>query len=170
MPFSLLEADAKQEYDYEFPEVLDVDERAAQSFPATYFPRKLTERPPTIYFTTISDATGKEFEAGRTYAITLPKDVPVKQFWSVVVYDRAAYAFIYNPLDRAGLSSFERDKMKLNADGSVTLYVGPKAPEGLESNWIPTQGKRPVVTIRAYASEEPIYNKTFKLPDFELVR
>jgi hypothetical protein len=60
--------------------------------------------------------------------------------------------------------------MKLNTDGSVPLYVGPKAPEGLESNWIPTQGKRPVVTIRAYASEEPIYNKTFKLPDFELVR
>jgi hypothetical protein len=27
-----------------------------------------------------------------------------------------------------------------------------------------------VVTIRAYASEEPIYNKTFKLPDFELLR
>jgi hypothetical protein len=28
--------------------------------------------------------------------------------------------------------------MKKNADGGVTIYVGPKAPQWLESNWIPT--------------------------------
>ena len=59
--------------------------------------------------------------------------------------------------------------MKLNADGSVTLYIGPKVPAGLEANWIPTQGKKPAPVIRLYGPTEPFWNKTFKLPDFELV-
>jgi hypothetical protein len=37
----------------------------------------------------------------------------------------------------------------------------------MENNWIPTQGKQPLVIIRAYSPEDSIYNKTFKLPDFE---
>ena len=167
--FSLLQGDAKKEIDYDFPNILDVDGRASQFFPGTYYPRKIADRQPTIYFTAANDATGKAFEAGKTYKITMPKDVPVKQFWSVIVYDRATFAFIYNPLERAGLSSFDREKMKLNADGSATIYIAPKAPDGLESNWVPTQGKQPLVIIRAYSPEDAIYNKTFKLPDFEAV-
>ncbi len=125
--FSLLQGDAKKEVDYEFPDVLDVDGRASQFYPATYYPHTVVDRQRTIYFTTMSDATGEAFQAGKSYKITIPKAVPVKQFWSIIVYDRATFAFIYNPLQRAGLSSFDRDKMKLNADGSATIYIGPKA-------------------------------------------
>jgi len=60
--------------------------------------------------------------------------------------------------------------MKLNEDGSVTLYLGPEAPAGLESNWIPTQGKKILPCIRLYGATEPFWNKTFKLADFELVQ
>ena len=60
--------------------------------------------------------------------------------------------------------------MKLNADGSVTLYVGPKAPKGYENNWIPTAGKTPYFMFRFYGPEEDFYNKTFKLNDVELVK
>ena len=42
------------------------------------------------------------------------------------------------------LSSYDISSMKQNADGSVTLYFGPTAPPGIESNWIPTRGKRPL--------------------------
>ena len=68
------------------------------------------------------------------------------------------------------LSSYDLDKMQKNQDGSVTLYVGPGAPEGLESNWIPTRGKRPLPTFRFYGPTDELINKTFKMPDFELVR
>ena len=51
----------------------------------------------------------------KTYKLRVPKDVPAKQFWSSTVYDRATWAFINNPLDRAGLGSFNKDQMKLNA-------------------------------------------------------
>jgi hypothetical protein len=46
--------------------------------------------------------------------------------------------------------SYDLDKMKKNADGGVTIYVGPKSPEGRESNWIPTAGKRPLPAMRFY--------------------
>ena len=39
---------------------------------------------------------------------------------------------------------------------------------GLESNWIPTAGKRPLSAMRFYGPTEAFNNKTFKLPDFEI--
>ena len=73
------------------------------------------------------------------------------------------------PSNRTTLSSYDLDKMKKNSDGGVTIYVGPKAPDGLETNWIPTAGKRPLPAMRCYGPTEALNNKTFKLPDFELV-
>jgi hypothetical protein len=52
----------------------------------------------------------------------------------------------------------------------VSLYIGPKAPAGLESNWIPTQGKRPIPCFRLYGPTDAYFGKTFKLSDFELVK
>lgn len=76
------------------------------------------------------------------YALTVPADVPVNKFGPITVYDIATWAFIYTKEERPGLSSRAIPDMTKNADGNVTLYVGPKAPEGLESNWIPTADMR----------------------------
>jgi len=117
----------------------------------------------------IADSSGRPLQAGKTYKLRVPKNVPSKQFWSLTVYDRATWAFIPNPLDRAGLGSFNMDTMKVNADGSVDLYFGPNAPAGLESDWIPTMGKEPYLWLRLYGPEEAFWNKTFEMPDVELV-
>jgi hypothetical protein len=85
------------------------------------------------------------------------------------MYDRRTWAFVNNPLDRAGLGSLNLGQMKANTDGSVDLYIGPNSPSGLESNWIPTMGKEPYLWLRLYGPEEPFWNKSFKLPDVELV-
>jgi hypothetical protein len=100
----------------------------------------------------------------------VPKDVPVNKFWSLTVYDMATWAFIYSPEERPGLSSRDRDKMKLNDDGSVTLYFGPKAPKGYEKNWIATGGKVPFPLFRFYGPTEALFDKTFILNDVELVK
>jgi hypothetical protein len=39
---------------------------------------------------------------------------------------------------RIGISSYEKANLKINPDGTIDLYFGPKAPAGMESNWIPT--------------------------------
>jgi hypothetical protein len=150
--------------------ILDYDNRALRNwFNVIYLPAKVAERPATMYIDTPLDKDGNVFQAGKTYKLTVPKDVPVTKFWSLTVYDMATWAFIYTKEERPGLSSRELHKMKLNGDGSVTLYVGPKAPKGYENNWIPTAGKVPYLLFRFYGPEDPIINKTFVLNDVELV-
>ena len=134
------------------------------------YPKMLDEHAGAVYLAPIADSTGQPVEAGKTYKVRVPKDVPARQFWSLTVYERATWAFINNPLDRAGLGSLNMEQMQKNADGSVDVYIGPKAPVGLQSNWIPTLGKEPYVWLRLYGPEEAFWNKSFKMPDVELVK
>ena len=138
--------------------------------PGTYYPKIIAAKPATVYLCSMADSKGRPLAPGKTYKLNVPKNVPVKQFWAMIVYDYATWAFIYNPLDRVGLSSYDKPNMKLNANGSVDLYIGPKAPKGLESNWIPTQGKRPFPVMRIYGGDEAFWDKSFKMPDLELVK
>jgi hypothetical protein len=59
--------------------------------------------------------------------------------------------------------------MQANSDGSVTLYFGPEPPEGRESNWIPTAGKRPLPTVRFYGGTDEFWNRSWEMPDVELI-
>jgi hypothetical protein len=157
--------DAKHGFEFVNNDAVEIDKRAAAWFFFTFYPKELNEHAGTVYLAPTADSTGKPLEKGKTYKLSVPKDTPAKQFWSLTVYDRATWSFIKNPLDRAGLGSFNKDKMKMNADGSVDLYFGPKAPAGLESNWIPTLGKEPYVWLRLYGPEDAFWNKSFKMPD-----
>ena len=65
----------------------------------------------------------------------------------LTVYDRATWSFIYSDTNRTTRSSYDIGKMKKESRRGMTLYVGPKAPDGLESNCIPTVGKRPLPRI-----------------------
>jgi hypothetical protein len=165
----LASVDANGGFTYETSTSLSTEDRAWIYFVGTYYPNKIAARPTAIYLSPYADAAGKALQAGKTYRITIPKDVPVGQFWSVVVYDAADFAFIYSQQMLTGLSSFDLPSMKLNKDESVTIYIGPKAPAGFASNWIPTEGKKPLPMIRFYSPTERFWNKSFKLPDFELV-
>jgi hypothetical protein len=166
---SLLQADANKTFSFIYDDCVDITPRAAEYFWCTYMPKMLSDTPATQYMMAMADKNGRLLEAGKLYKLNVPADMPVRQFWALTVYDRATMAFIYSNSTRTTLSSYDLDKMKKNADGSVTLYVGPKAPNGLESNWIPTAGKRPLPAIRFYGPTEAFNNKIFKLPDFELV-
>ena len=130
---------------------------------------KTNPLPATAYLVALADKGGSPLEGGRLYRLRVPPDMPVKQFWSLIVYDYATFAFIYNPLERVGLSMYDTEGMKKNADGSVDIYFGPKPPAGLEANWIPTQGKRPVPVMRFYDGDERFWSRTFKLSDVDLV-
>ena len=52
----------------------------------------------------------------------------------------------------------------------IPQLFGPKAPDGLESNWVSTQGKVPAPVMRFYGAQDAFWDKTFKLPDVELVK
>jgi hypothetical protein len=161
--------DSKHGFEFVTDDAVEVDKRAAAWFFFTMYPKELTEHAGTVYLAPIADDAGRPLQAGRTYMLRVPRDVPAKEFWSLTVYDRATWGFINNPLNRAGLGSLNKDQMKMNADGSVDLYFGPNAPAGLEANWIPTMGKEPYLWLRLYGPEEAFWNKSFQMPDVELL-
>jgi hypothetical protein len=166
---SLLMTDKNKKFTFVYDDHIDLIGRAAEYFWCTYMPKELTDPPAVQYVMATADRDGKLIEAGKLYKIDVPANMPVKQFWALTAYDHATMSFIYSDSNRTTLSSYDLDKMKKNADGGVTIYVGPKAPEGFESNWIPTAGRRPLPAMRLYGPTEAFNNKTFKLPDFELV-
>jgi hypothetical protein len=55
----------------------------------------------------------------------------------------------------------------VNGDGSVDVYIGPQAPRGLESNWIPTAGKDFWLVARDYGPQKQLFDKTRVMPDVE---
>jgi hypothetical protein len=166
---SLMMADKNKTFTYEYQDHIDVVTRAAQYVWCTYIPKTLSDSPATQYLMAMADKDGKLLEAGKLYKLTIPLEMPVKQFWALTVYDRATFGFIYTDSGRTTLSSYDLDKMKKNGDGTVTLYVGPKAPDGWESNLVPTAGVRPLPAMRFYGPTDALNTKAFKMADFELV-
>jgi hypothetical protein len=162
--------DEKHGFAFETDDAVHIDRRAAAWCFYTLYPKLMIPgKVGTVYLAPIADKTGTLLAAGKNYRVRIPKDVPARQFWSLTVYDNATWSFIRNPLDRSGRSSLQKDEMTLNADGSVDLYFGPDAPKGLESNWIPTMGKKPYLWFRLYAPAEAFWDKSFKLDDVELL-
>jgi len=121
-----------------------------------------------FYLMTIKDKAGQAFDGGNTYRLTVPAHVPVNQYWSATIYDRATHALIRD-MARAGRSS-QSPGLQTKADGSVDIWFGPKAPAGQETNWVPTDaGGTFEVLFRFYGPGKPLFDKTWVLPDIERI-
>ena len=122
-----------------------------------------------FYLISIKDKDGKDFDGAKTYRLNVPANVPVEQYWSLTAYDRQTHALIRN-MPRASRSSQIPELIK-NADGSVDLFLGPKAPHGKDVNWIPTDPKRDFeLMFRLYAPTKALFDKAWVLSDAERVR
>lgn len=120
------------------------------------------------YLTAYRDAEGHALDGGKTYRLHIPANVPVNQFWSVTLYDIETRCLIQNEQQIADRSS--RMDLVKNADGSVDLYFGPAAPEGMEKNWIPTvPGKAWFTYMRFYGPLAPLFDKTWCPGDIEKI-
>jgi hypothetical protein len=70
---------------------------------------------------------------------------------------------------RLTLGSLDKELRK-NADGTVDIYFGPKPPAGQASNWLYTQaGQKWFPWFRVYGPEKAIFDKSWKLPDIEMM-
>jgi hypothetical protein len=115
------------------------------------------------------DSQNNAFDGNKTYKLHLPANVPVKDFWSIMVYSNQTRSMLQTNQTSPSVSS-QTEGIKTNADGSVDVYFGPVAPEGQENNWIQTiPNKGYSVALRLYGPLEPWFEKTWRPGEIELM-
>lgn len=120
------------------------------------------------YAATNYDSKGQPFDGSKTYVLRVAPKVPVKDFWSVVLYDTQTRSMLQTDQPFPSISSEKR--IDVNADGSVDVYFGPRPPAGKENNWIQTiPGKSWMTIFRLYGPQQPWFDKSWKLNDIEPV-
>jgi hypothetical protein len=121
------------------------------------------------YMIAFTDSEGAPLSGGANYRVTLPKDIPAANFWSVTLYEAENASGLASGQPFPSLGS--RDKPVQNADGSTDIYLGPKAPEGKEGNWLATpNGRGYFAILRLYSPTEPAINKKWKPGDIERMK
>ena len=153
--------------------VNDIDARTLWHYQAIVVSPNLVSTTPgqgTAYLTAFRDNKGAYLDGGKRYKLRVPANPPTKRFWAVTAYDPATRGL----LDAGGnmnKSVGSLDKPEVNADGSVDVFFGPKAPKGKEKNWVPTHPEKGFfVVFRFYGPLEGYIEKTWVLNDFELVK
>jgi hypothetical protein len=146
------------------PDSYPVDARGS-IYTVAFFSAKHTGKS-QFYLMNTRDSKGQPLDGQSSYRLHVAADVPVRQAWSITVYNRDTHTFI-RKVPHVGRWS-QNPELQKNADGSVDIYLGPRSPAGKESNWIPTDSKgRFEILARFYGPEKPLFDKTWVLGKVE---
>jgi hypothetical protein len=114
------------------------------------------------------DAAGAYLDGGKRYRLHLPPGIPVKNFWSVLVYDPQTRSMLQTDQRFPSVSS-QKAGLVVNPDSSVDVHFGPEASAGEEANWVQTvPGKAWWVMLRLYGPLEPWFDKSWRPGEIEL--
>jgi len=122
-----------------------------------------------IYPGALSDDEGRPFSGANRYILHFPKGQtpPVDAFWSVTMYDDKGFP-VENAIQRQAIG--DRDKVKLDDDESLTLYIQHRSPgPEKESNWLPAPEGVFTLTMRCYSPRPQIASGEWVPPPMKRV-
>lgn len=159
--------DIETDWTYEFPSYYDYHARGALYY--AIITGIKTYGSATFYLDLAETPDGQWLDGSKNYKLVMPPNVPVRNFWAITTYDLETASYIRN-MKKSSIDNTQKQLQK-NADGSVDIYFGPKAPKGKESNWLPTDPKRRFFLLaRFYGPEPALFDGSFELNDIELVK
>jgi hypothetical protein len=120
-----------------------------------------------MYPRATTDSQGQPLIGKNAYTLRFAKGEmpPVNAFWSITAYNSGQF-FDPNPINRYAIG--DRDNLKLDPDGSLTVYMSHGAPEpdkGL--NWLPVPAGSFNLAMRLYWPKREILNGSWKMPRLE---
>jgi hypothetical protein len=103
--------------------------------------------------------------------VTFAKDqtLPVYGFWSLSIYNEHHF-FVANPINRFSVGTKNKG-LKLNAEGSLTIYVQAEEPTdpAQRANWLPTPRGDFSLYVRAYWPKAEILDGSWTPPAVQRV-
>lgn len=148
--------------DWQFPSHVNYDERGAGYFGFYTSFRKLGTA--SFYLKVARDGKGEPLNGSNTYKLTVPANVPMRDFWSVIAYETEDATWIDN-VSKAGVASIDKG-IETNADGTVDIYFSAQPPKGKEANWVPTAANDNFfLFFRLYGPQKAVFDKSWKLND-----
>lgn len=120
-----------------------------------------------VYPTSEVDGDGQPYSGAKKYVMHFAKGQtpPADGFWSLTMYN-GEYFFVDNPLNKYTVSA--RNNLKLNADGSLDIYIQHESPgKDKEANWLPAPKDKFILMMRLYWPKESppsIIDGTWKPP------
>lgn len=123
----------------------------------------------STYLGAYKDDDNNWLDGSKNYQVTLAPNVPAAQFWDYTAYNLESRSILQNQGGKTAVNSFT-EGLQTNDNGSVTIYFGPKAETGKESNWIQTNPDEYwFAYFRLYAPTETYFDRSWPVYNIELV-
>jgi hypothetical protein len=110
------------------------------------------------------DVNGDLLNGLNSFEITFAKGQlpPVNAFWSISLYD-SMNRYAPNSLRRFAIG--DRDALRFNTDGSLTLVIQHQHPRpALESNWLPAPAENFGLVMRLYWPRSELLKGSWEPP------
>ncbi|MEM1148859.1 MAG: DUF1254 domain-containing protein, partial [Pseudomonadota bacterium] len=124
-------------------------------------------RSDAIYYRMTRTQDGAALDGTQPYRMTLPANVPAQAFWSIALYapDETGRFFFYKTATGRHSLHSDSDGLAINADGSITLEIGPVQPSAPEANWMPTPNGPFAAFFRLYLPEPEAVREGWRPPN-----
>ena len=102
---------------------------------------------------------------GKSYEMRLMTPPPVKEFWSITLYDSSTAQLVDNQWNKYRIGD-NTPGLKYEPDGSLRVFISPTPPEdeNYAGNWLPSSSDKSMsmnVVMRLYGPTDDILDQTW---------
>ncbi|MDZ4376504.1 MAG: DUF1254 domain-containing protein [Phenylobacterium sp.] len=121
-----------------------------------------------MYMRAKGDLPRALFDGTQHWRLHFPAEapLPVNSFWSLSLYESTPdgqFFFTDNLLGRYAIGDRTPGLVR-NPDGSLDIWIGPRAPTAGESNWLPSPEGPFALFMRAYLPKPELLHGAYRLP------